>query len=112
MSDPPEQAPLFDILPPPDGPVWESAFRTVRDAVDAGRLELGRDALGIAHLAQLARAMDCTRDARALTLLSRELRAVAESLNLTRTARPPAGAGDPFGFLNLTTDEQIETDPR
>lgn len=96
-------APLFDLLPPPVGPVWTACSRSLRAAVLAGRLDEDRDALGIAHLAALATAMDgpAARDPRSLTLLSRELRTVAETLGL-RLA-PPAEKADPFGFLRAET---------
>lgn len=95
----PEQLPL-DLPAPRSGPVLASAQRSVA----AAGLDPDRDALMIAHLYALAATMDRFAgrvEPRAVSLLSRELRACASDLGLTRTKEPPAESG-PFDFLTAT----------
>jgi hypothetical protein len=101
----PDQLPL-DIPMPSVGEVLASAQRSVASAVASGDLGPERDALLIAHLYALAASMDRLAgriEPRALALLSRELRACAEALGLSRD-RPsaPDPVAGPFDFLTAT----------
>lgn len=104
-----EPVPLFDIRPGPIGSVETAARTTITAAITAGRVDPDTDALLIAHLTALAAAVDrCTGrvDPRAMTVLSRELRAVAGDLGLTREPVPPAApAAGPFDFLSASDAE-------
>lgn len=83
------------------GPVETAAVA----AVDAAGLTGAADALMVAHLFTVAAAVDrCAGrvDPRGMTMLSRELRACASDLGLTRPTAPAPAAG-PFDFLDADT---------
>lgn len=116
-TDPtPETPPLFELVPGPLGPVEQAARRTLTAAVVAERVDVDADALLIAHMTALAAAVDrCSGrvDARAMTVLSKELRACAADLGLTRTPAPAAApaAGNPFEFLTAAEAESAPLAP-
>jgi len=95
--------------------VEQAARRTITAAVVAERLNVDADALLIAHMCAVAGAVDrCSArvDARAMTALSRELRAVVGDLGLGRAvpavAQPTAG---PFDFLTAAEAESAPLAP-
>jgi hypothetical protein len=105
----PDPPALFDIRPGPLGPVEQATRRTITAAVVAERLDVEADALLIAHLCAVAGAVDrCAArvDARAMTALSRELRAVVTDLGLGRAVPAVAApAVGPFDFLTAAEAE-------
>jgi hypothetical protein len=112
----PDSPTLFEVRPGPRGPVEQAARRTITNAVSRDRLDVDADALLIAHMLAVAAAVDRLAgrvDARALTALSKELRAVALDLGLTRTppAPAPGAGGDPFGFLTAAEAESAPLAP-